>query len=520
MQKGYRQWLALAAMSLGTFMGLLDVTVVNVALPTMADHFNSTFTDLQWVLNIYTLVLAVSLLILSKMGDMYGRKKIFVASIVIFVIASAINGLAPNLLVLDIGRAVQAIGGAGMNSLAMALVASNFSGSKRGLALGILGSVIGISTASGPLIGGYLVENFGWSSIFYVNVPVGILTVILTLIYVKETPSYGANERIDFGGMALSAATLFSLIYGLIQKEGHTNWDWTDMRVAGWLIAAVVLFIAFIFVEQRVKKPMIDLSMFKSIHLIGTLVVATALGVALYSFNAFLTVMMQNYMGYSAFDTGVHQLTMSVWSLILGPITGMLGARLSKKRLIGFSLFVGGIGFLFFMNAMTVHLSFGDMWFPMVLMGITNGLVNPLLNTAGMEGVAPQEMGMASGLINVFRQIGTTIGVVGFGLVQDNRYQTYLDGHLSKVAGMPAQATAALKKVLIDAGPFAGHGVAFSKRMAHMPFVHDFQHVVLAAYADSMKGIMIVAAIVLFVAGALALLLMRDHKPSADVEEN
>ncbi|WDF82890.1 MFS transporter [Lacticaseibacillus pabuli] len=518
MQKGYRQWLALAAMSLGTFMGLLDVTVVNVALPTMATHFNSTFTDLQWVLNIYTLVLAVSLLILSKMGDMYGRKKIFVASIILFVVASAVNGFAPNLLVLDIGRGVQAIGGAGMNSLAMALVASNFSGSKRGLALGILGSVIGISTASGPLIGGYLVEAFGWSSIFFVNVPVGVLTVILTLVYVNETPSYGANERIDFAGMGLSAATLFSLIYGLIQKEGHNTWAWTDMRVAGWLIAAVVLFIAFIFAEQHVKKPMIDLSMFKSVHLIGTLVVATGLGIALYSFNAFMTVMMQNYMGYSAFDTGVRQLTISVWSLILGPITGMLGARFSKKRLIGFSLFVGGIGFLLFMNAVSTRLSFGDMWPAMILMGITNGLVNPLLNTAGMEGVAPQEMGMASGLINVFRQIGTTIGVVGLGLIQDSRYETYLGAHLSKITGMPGALATTLKKVLVDAGPFAGHGVAFSKRMGHMPFAHDFQTVVLAAYRNSMQGIMLAAAIVLFVAGIAALVLMRDHQESTDVE--
>lgn len=152
---------------LGVFMGLLDVTVVNVALPTMVRSFNTTFTNLQWVLNAYTLVYAVTLLIMSKLGDMYGRKKVFLGSLILFVIASAINGMATSLLVLDIGRGVQAIGGAGMMSLSMALVASNFSGRDRGLALGILGSVIGISTASGPLIGGYLIENFGWSSIFF-----------------------------------------------------------------------------------------------------------------------------------------------------------------------------------------------------------------------------------------------------------------------------------------------------------------------------------------------------------------
>nr|WP_125709983.1 DHA2 family efflux MFS transporter permease subunit [Lacticaseibacillus porcinae] len=517
LNKSYRQWIALVAMSLGTFMGLLDVTVVNVALPTMATHFHETFTNLQWVLNIYTLVLAVSLLIVSKLGDMYGRKKLFLASIILFVVASAVNGMAPNLMILNIGRAVQAVGGAGMNSLAMALVASNFSGKKRGLALGILGSVIGISTASGPLIGGYLVGQFGWSAIFYVNVPVGIITVLLTAIYVNETPSYGAKQRVDFAGMALSAFTLFSLIYGLIQKEAHTNWAWTNIGVAGWLIAAVIGLIAFVIVEQRVTDPMVDLSMFKSRHFVGTIIVALGLGVAMYSFNAFLTVLMQNYIGYTALQTGVRQLTISIWSLILGPITGMLGARFSKRKMIGYSLLLGAVGFILMMNAMTTHLSFAQMWPAMILMGITNGMVNPLLNTAGMEGVAPQTMGMASGLINVFRQIGTTVGVVGLGLIQDHRYEQYLSAHLSKIAGLPAKAAAALQKVLVDAGPFAGHGIAFSKQMSQAPFAHDFQTTVLNAYANSMRGITLTAAIVFVIGAGAAFFLMRDANDSGDL---
>lgn len=170
-EKSYKKWLALAAMSLGVFMALLDVTVVNVALPTMAVDFKTTFNNLQWVLNAYTIVFAVMLLIVSKLGDMFGRKKMFIASMFVFVIASAVNGMATSLTVLDIGRGVQAIGGSGLMSLAMALVASNFEGRERGTALGILGSVIGLSTASGPLVGGYLVEAFGWPSIFILMCP-------------------------------------------------------------------------------------------------------------------------------------------------------------------------------------------------------------------------------------------------------------------------------------------------------------------------------------------------------------
>lgn len=344
MKNSSRKWFSLFAMSLGVFMGLLDVTVVNVALPTMQKAFNEPFTQLQWVLNAYTLVFAVTLLIVSKMGDMYGRKKIFLASLILFVNASVVNGFAPSLLILDIGRGVQAVGGAGMMSLSMALVASNFDGKQRGLALGILGSVIGLSSASGPLVGGLLVDAFGWESIFFINLPIGIIAVLMTVRFVKETPSYGKDQKIDFIGMILSAAALFSAIYGLIQKETHLSWAWTDLRIGGWLLLAVVFLALFIFAEAKVQNPMMNLSMFKNINFIGSVLVAFALGSGIYAFNTYLTVLMQNYIGWSAFDTGIRQLALSVWSLILGPVVGILGNKFSKKWMIVAGLLVSGAG--------------------------------------------------------------------------------------------------------------------------------------------------------------------------------
>lgn len=513
------QWIALGAMGLGVFMGLLDVTVVNVALPTMVKSFNTTFTNLQWVLNAYTLVYAVSLLIMSKLGDMFGRKKIFLASMIVFVIASAVNGMASSLLMLDISRGVQAIGGSGMMTLSMALVASNFDGRARGTALGILGSIIGLSSASGPLIGGYLVEHFGWESIFYVNVPFGIVAVILTIIYVKETPSYGKNQKIDFIGMILSTVSLFAIVYGLIVKEGHTHWAWTDGRVAGWLVGGIVALIIFIFAESKIKEPMVNLKMFKSAHFVGIVIVAFTLGAGIYSYNTFLTALMQNYIGYSAIQTGVRQLTISVWSLILGPITGILSARYSKKWMISLSMFLGGIGFMLLANAIGPNVSFVDLWPGMVLMGITNGMVNPLLNTAGLEGIAPQEMGMASGLLNVFRQIGITVGVVGLGLIQDSRYESYLNAHLSSI-NMPAQAYHGLKNALITAGPFSGHNIAFSARLSHMPFAQDFQRIVVHAYDNGTAAVSVGAAIIAIVGGLAAALLLRNQEKSTEITDN
>lgn len=513
--KKNKKWLALTAMSLGVFMSLLDVTVVNVALPTMATELNTTFTNLQWVLNAYTLMFAVTLLIVSKLGDMYGRKKIFMISMVIFIAASAVNGMASSLMVLDISRGVQAVGGAGMNSLSMALTASNFEGRSRGTALGILGSVIGLSTASGPLVGGYLVGQFGWSSIFFVNVPIGLIALVMSAVYIQETPSYGAKQRIDFLGMLLSAATLFTGIFGLIQKENHSHWAWTDMRIAGWLMAAILLLIIFIVVELKVKDPMMNLTMFKQRHFVGATLVALTLGLGIYAFNAFLTGLMQNYIGYSALQTGVRQLTISMWSLILGPITGILGNRFSKKWMISGSLLIGGIGFLLLAHAMGPDVSFVDLWPGMVLMGIMNGMVNPLLNTAGMEGVKLHEMGMASGLLNVFRQIGTTVGVVVLGLIQTSHYEAYLNGHLDQ-AGLPTAAVKHVHSALITAGPFSGHQVVFAKAFANFPGIKQVQQIVVTAYDKGMTATILASAGIAIAGAVLAALLMRSHAVTED----
>ncbi|RRG18501.1 DHA2 family efflux MFS transporter permease subunit [Weissella viridescens] len=508
---GKNKWIALIAMSLGVFMALLDVTVVNVALPTMAVDFKTTFSNLQWVLNAYTIVFASILLIVSKLGDMYGRKKIFMISMVIFVVASAINGMATSLPILIAGRALQAIGGAGLNSLSMALVASNFEGKSRGTGMGILGSVIGLSTASGPLVGGYLVETFGWPSIFFVNVPIGIIAFVLSWKYVKETPSYGKGQKIDFLGMLLSGAGLFTLVYGLIEKEQHFSWAWTDPRVMGWLLAGVVLLIVFILVELKSKHPMMNLKLFKHVNLVGAIFVAFALGAGVYAINAYLTTMMQNYMGYSAFSTGVHQLVMSIWALLLGPITGRLGNRFSKRWMIAGFLGLGVVAYLVLAVMITPNITFNELVPGLVLLGISNAMVNPLVNNAGLEGIEPSETGMASGIMNVFRQFGVTVGIVMLGLTQSNKYEDYVNGHWAGLH-LPAQMSEGLHHAFTSAGPFAGHTIAYNNRLASLPQIGQLRSMILNAYNHSMIAIFIAAAIVMAIGAVAAGLLMRDPK--------
>ncbi|OTN74966.1 hypothetical protein A5886_000010 [Enterococcus sp. 8G7_MSG3316] len=507
MDKASKKWFSLIALSLGVFMGLLDVTVVNVALPTMQKAFDAPFTQLQWVLNAYTLVFAVTLLIVSKLGDMYGRKKIFLGSLVIFIAASVLNGFAPSLLILDIGRGIQAVGGAGMMSLSMALVASNFEGKQRGLALGILGSVIGLSSASGPLVGGLLVDAFGWESIFFINLPIGIIAVLMTVRFVDETPSYGHEQKIDVLGMFLSTAALFSAIYGLIQKETNIDWAWTDFRVGGWLVLAIVFLVLFIVTEAKVKEPMMNLKMFKNINFVGSVIVAFALGSGIYAFNTYLTVLMQNYIGWSAFDTGVRQLALSVWSLILGPVVGILGNKFAKKWMIAAGLLISGGGFLFLIGQLSPTMGYAQLWPTLVMIGIANGIVNPLLNSAGLEGVAPQEMGMASGLLNVFRQFGTSFGVVILGLVEANRYAEVVNANADNM-NVPIKLTDSL----ISAGPFSGHEIAFSDTVNQAPFAAELQKTVIQAFDSGLTHICYVAGIVVVIGAIGAAICMRENK--------
>ncbi|MFV0559242.1 MAG: MFS transporter [Enterococcus sp.] len=511
MEKSSRKWLSLVAMSLGVFMGLLDVTVVNVALPTMQEAFNEPFNQLQWVLNAYTLTFAVTLLIVSKMGDMYGRKKIFLSSLVLFVIASVVNGFASTLLVLDIGRVFQAIGGAGMMSLSMALVASNFEGKERGLALGILGSVIGLSTASGPLVGGLLVDSFGWESIFFVNLPVGIVAVFLTIRYVNETPSYGKDQKIDLIGMFLSAAVLFTAIYGLIQKETNQSWTWTDPRVGGWLVAAVVLLAVFIYAETKIKYPMMNLKMFKSAHFVGSVIVAFSLGAGIYAFNTYLTVLMQNYIGWSAFETGIRQLAYSSWSLVLGPIVGILGSKFSKKWMIVVGLGSAFIGFFVLMQQLAPDMGYAQLWPTLILIGIGNGIVNPVLNTAGLEGIAAEEMGMGSGLLNVFRQFGTSFGVVILGLVEANRYTEVFTQKTAEL-DVPTK----LSEAITQAGPFSGNTIVQSDAVSKLPFATELQKIVGESFTQGMLMICYVTAGVVLIGALCAMFLMRDRKEATE----
>ncbi len=509
-----KSWWGLVAICLAIFMALLDVTVVNVALPTIQRSFNVSFTELQWIINAYTLMYASSLLVISKLGDIFGRRRVFIASLIVFTLGSLAASMSNDINSLIIFRAIQGIGGSGMMSLSMSIVTDLFDGKQRGIALGIWGSVAGLSTASGPLLGGVLIQYFSWRSIFIVNIPVGVIALLMSFAFLPNDNRF-SKSKIDYFGIIVSTAMMFCLILGLIEKENHYDYSWFNGSIASLIGTALVLLVVFIFWELRAKSPMMDLSMFRSTSFIGACISSFALGGFLYAFYTYLTVLMQNYMQYTALQTGLRQMLISCFSLFLGPIAGALTNRFSTKYIISFSLAVLGLGMLFF----RLNLGFSSTWEVMILsfvmFGIGNSVINPSISTTAVSSVQPRQIGMASGVVNVFRQGGTSFGVVILGLSLTGAYRDHITSGFSQIANLPTSIHQGLLKGLFSAGPFSGNAVLNSQRaqaLHHLPFFDSINTVVNHAYYIGMNSVSTVAAAVFFVSAILCFILIKRYK--------
>ena len=508
-----RNWIALTALCIGVFMSLLDVTIVNVALPTIQKDLSESFSNLQWIINAYTISYAVFLLLASKLADLFGRKKVFLIELAVFTLGSLASGLAQNGMQLNIFRAIQGIGGAGMMSISMAIVAATFSGKERGIAFGIWSSVIGFATAIGPLLGGFLVQMISWRAIFMINIPVGIIALFLSVYYIEE--SYGSEKgRIDWLGMLISVAMIFFLIIGLIQKELHTSWSWTNIHIAGPLVLGFLFLLIFIYLENFLKSPMIDLSIFKSWSFDGAVIAAFCLGASLYAFFTYLTVWMQNYIGYSAIQTGIRQLAISLFSLVLGPIIGILSNRLSKKWMITVGLLLIAGGFLVIDQTVSTTVVYADFVWGFVLMGIGNAVINPPLSSVAMDSVELKHIGMASGAINVFRQLGVSFGIVSLGLKLTDGYNPAVTNNFAKLA-LQKNTKSELIRALHSAGPISGKTVIKAAKNYTLKYpdgnhlFHQMSQAIYLAFNTGYKSVLSLAIGFAVIGSLGAFLLIR-----------
>jgi EmrB/QacA subfamily drug resistance transporter len=495
-----RKWWTLIAVCVATFMLLLDITIVNVALPSIQRDLNASLSSLQWVVDAYALTLASFLLVFGSLGDRLGRRRIFTAGFAIFTVASLCCGLSHDPTVLNLFRALQGVGGAAMFATALALIAQEFDGRERAQAIGIWGATVGGAVAVGPLIGGALTDAFGWEWIFFVNVPIGVAAILLTETRVANVAA-SDPQPIDWPGLVTFSLGLFGLIFGLIRGNPE---GWSSAQILASLGAAAVLLGIFVALEFRRRHAMLDMNLFRVPAFGGVSIVAWALSAGMFAMFLYLTLYIQDVLGFTPLEAGLRFLPVTLLSFLVAPISGNLLNRVPARFLLGGGLIVVGVG-LVLMHGISVGDSWTELLPGFILAGIGIGMTNPAIASTALGVVPPARAGMASGINSTFRQIGIATGVAALGAVFQSRIA-------SEVSGMLASAPAAGQK---HAGQFsdAVSSGAIQQAVGHAPKALQGQLSSVAdhAFVTAFNEILLIGATVAIVGGILGLVLVRQR---------
>ena len=488
-----RKWWTLLAVCVATFMLLLDITIVNVALPAIQEDLDAGLSSLQWVVDAYALTLASFLLVFGSLGDRLGRRRIFSIGFGVFTVASLLCGLASDPTVLNFFRALQGIGAAAMFATALALIAQEFEGRERATAIGIWGATVGGAVAIGPLVGGVLTDAFGWEWIFFVNVPIGIAAIVLTELRLANVAATDA-QPIDWLGVVTFSLALFGLIFGLIRGNAE---GWGSAQILISLIGAAALMVAFVVIEARRENAMLELSLFGVSSFNGVSIVAWALSAGMFAMFLYITLYVQDVLGFTPLEAGVRFLPITLVSFFAAPISAKLSSRIPVRVLMGSGLVLVGLG-LTLMHGIEV----GDSWTGLlpgfVIAGIGIGMTNPMIAETALGVVPPARAGMASGINSTFRQIGIATGVAALGAVFQSRIS-------SELAQSIPQAPSAF-------GDAVSSG-AIDQAVAAAP--PQFQDQALSAAnqacVTSFNEILLIGAAVAIAGGILGFLLVRKR---------
>ncbi|GIJ44293.1 MFS transporter [Virgisporangium aliadipatigenens] len=437
-----RKWWPLVAVCLGAFMLLVDVTIVTVALPDMAGDLKASFSELQWVMDVYALALAALLLGAGSLADLLGRRRVYVAGLLFFALASLACGLAPNAATLIAARAAQGLGGAAMFATTMALLNSTYRGRDRGMAFGVWGAVNGAAAAAGPILGGLLTEHLDWRAIFLVNLPVSVITVVLTLAVVAESRR-ADGARPDPWGMLFFTAAAGALTYGLIEAGDR---GFTAGRTLLAFAVAACASVAFVVVENRRPQPMLDLALFRRPSFVAVMLAGALLMASAFAILAYTSVWLQQVLGLGPVRAGAALVPMAAAAFVSSGLSGRFLANVAPRLPIGVGLLLVAAG----SAAQAVLDASSDAWAVLpglVVGGIGVGVSIPVLSSAVMASVPAERGGMAAGALNTFRQLGYALGVAVLGLV----FRDGVEGH---PAGGPraAYATALDHAYLVAAG--------------------------------------------------------------------
>src|ERR1700758_675554 len=408
-----RKWWTLLTVSVGTFMLLLDITVVNTALPSIQKDLSASFTDVQWVIDAYTLSLAAIVLTAGSLADRLGRGDVFAVGLGIFSAASLAAGLAPDATFLTIARAIQGIGGAAMFAVSLALVAQEFAaGRERATAMGVYGATIGISVAIGPLVGGAITSGLGWRWVFFLNVPIGIAAIAVTFWRIRESRDPNAT-RVDWLGLVTFSTALGMLVLALLRGNDE---GWGSPLILALFAGAAAMMTAFAAIEQRVQEPMLPLGLFRRRAFTGVQLAAAAVSASLFALFLYLTLYLQNYLGYSPLQAGLRYLPITLVPFFVAPLAVVLMGRLQARVLMAIGLAGVGAGLLL-MSGLNTNDGWTALLPGFIVAGVGVGLLNPVIADVAVSVVSRDRSGMAAGINDTFRQVGIAVGVAAWGAI-------------------------------------------------------------------------------------------------------
>jgi EmrB/QacA subfamily drug resistance transporter len=491
-------WWTLIAICAGTFMLLVDVTIVQVALPTIQRHLDASFTDLQWVIDAYALTLATLILTWGSISDLFGRKRVFIAGLVVFTGSSLLCGLAQNIDMLIWSRALQGVGGAAMFATGLALIAQDFQGPARGKAIAVWGATVGGAVAVGPLVGGALTSGIGWRWIFIVNVPIGIFAIWVSSVRMRNLRDPGAT-RLDFAGLASFSAAMFLLELGLIRGN---SLGWGSGAILAMFAGSAAALLVFIVVELVQRRPMFDFSLFRKPGFIGVSTGTFAIGAGMFALMPFLTLYLQDDLGNSPLGGGLRLLPLTLLTFLVPLVVRGVAQKVPPgiELGVGFAITAGGVAAFLAIGSTT---SWTALIPGMVLCGLGVGIANPAIARVGLGVVPPERSGMASGISNTFRIAGLATGVAALGAIFQQRITSSLS------AGSVPDAPALGRAVSSTGVKAAAQSNAATAQAARV------------AFSSGMHTIVVIAAITVAVGALLAASLVRArdfHRPSPAVE--
>ena len=515
---GRNPWAALAVLCLGLFMILLDGTIVNIAIPHIREYYDTAFSNIQWVMNAYILGFAVLLVTFGRFGDLWGRRRLFVSGMLLFTLGSAACGLAPGIYPLIAFRALQGVGGSAMMPATLSIIAEMFPPGRRGAAMGIWGGVSGLATAIGPTLGGVIVQYATWPGageswrwIFLVNVPIGILGVVLALRIVPESKDPAAVESLDLPGVALITASLFCLTFALIEGQSY---GWLSGTILGLFAAAAAAFALFFRREHRVRQPLIDFSLFRALDFAAGNATGLLLSAAMMGAFFIIPIFLQSVLGYSAVKAGFVMAPMSAVIIFAAPLAGVLSDRLGSKWIVAGGMFVLAAGLAWMagllpgIGKISPDTSPADLVVPFAISGIGIGLAVAPVTSAVMATAPRERVGNASGVLSTMRQVGSLMGIAILGAVLQNR----VTAAVTEGVRASSQIPPALKERIVAAAAGGSVQLDIPEPGPGMPAtaVQMMRALFMGWFTDAMASTF-VWAVALAVAGGLCALLLRSR---------